>query len=95
MLEKSRLLTRQRAWQLRYPEKRRAHEVVRRALIKGDLVREPCADCGSTEHIDAHHDDYSQPLAVIWLCRRHHASRHSRKIVKGPGRAKTSQGPDG
>jgi len=24
----------------------------------------------------AHHDDYGQPLSVMWLCPRHHAERH-------------------
>lgn len=83
----SRLLTRQVRWQLKNPEKRRAHEMVRQALLKGTLVKQPCEDCGTDKHVDAHHDDYSKPLEVSWLCRRDHMRRHRRKIVKGPGEA--------
>lgn len=31
--------------------------------------------CGEVE-TDAHHDDYSKPLDVRWLCRRHHRAVH-------------------
>jgi hypothetical protein len=31
--------------------------------------------CGRTRS-HAHHDDYSKPLDVIWLCSTHHRSRH-------------------
>jgi len=80
----SKLLTRQRKWQIQYPEKRRAHEAVKAALRSGRLVKGACAECGSNQFIDAHHENYAQPLQVTWLCRRHHAARHRRKIVKGP-----------
>lgn len=80
----SKLLTRQRAWQLKHPDRRAAHDAVRLAIRRGALVREPCEVCGSTEHLDAHHEDYSKPLDVVWLCRRHHAARHRRTITKGP-----------
>lgn len=81
----SKLLTRQRKWQLAHPDRRRAHELVRRALLKGELVKQPCEDCGTDQHVDAHHERYDQPLDVTWLCRQHHMRRHRRKIVKGPG----------
>lgn len=57
-------------------EKTRAHNAVRRALIKGTLTRLSCEMCGSPKS-HAHHDDYSQPLAVIWLCPTHHKARHA------------------
>ena len=84
-MKASSLLSRQRAWQLRFPEKRRAHEAVRQALLKGVLVKQPCAECGATHNVDGHHPDYAQPLVVTWLCRRHHAARHRKPILKkGP-----------
>lgn len=59
----------------RHPLKRRAHDAVREAKRNGSLVRQPCEKCGS-EKADAHHDDYSQPLSVRWLCRTHHLEAH-------------------
>lgn len=62
----------------RFPaEKKRAHTAVARALRKGGMERRPCAFCGTTEPVEAHHHDYSKPLDVTWLCiachRRFHA----------------------
>lgn len=57
----------------------RAHQLVRIACLRGDLV-EPATreDCGEEVRLDAHHDDYSRPLAVRWLCpcchKRHHVA---------------------
>ena len=71
--------TRQTGWRLKHPHKYRAHVAVQRALARGELVKQPCAVCGTTEgRIDAHHDDYSQPLSVRWLCRRDHILFHKR-----------------
>lgn len=36
----------------------------------GVLVRQPCEVCGSKAQ--AHHNDYSKPLEVRWLCPLHH-----------------------
>ena len=92
MTSNSKLLTRQRAWQIRFPEKRRAHEIVRAALLRGTLVKQPCADCGTSDNVDGHHEDYRFPLDVTWLCRKHHAARHRKPIVTGPGGAKEKSG---
>lgn len=48
---------------------------VRHAVKRGDLVRQPCEACGSAA-VEAHHDDYSKPLAVRWLCRLCHVAHH-------------------
>jgi hypothetical protein len=60
-------------WRANNPEKVRAHSRVAHAVRRGDLVRQPCEECGSTE-THAHHDDYSKPLEVRWLCAVHHAA---------------------
>lgn len=59
----------------KFPDKKRARSIVATALEKGTLERKPCEVCG--KHIaQAHHDDYSKPLDVVWLCSTHHAERH-------------------
>lgn len=55
-------------------------------LLTGKIVRKPCEECGN-EITDAHHDDYSEPLNVRWLCRRHHAKWHAENGEALNGRA--------
>ncbi len=62
-------------------DKNRARAAVTNAIQKGLLVRRPCEQCGK-EPADGHHDDYSQPLTVRWLCRSHHRQLH--EDAKGP-----------
>lgn len=66
-------------WSERNPEKRRAHHAVSNAVRDGKLIKGPCelADEGGCRgRIQAHHDDYSKPLDVRWLCTGHHAAHH-------------------
>lgn len=60
-----------------YVAKRAADVAVRNALAAGVLVRGECERCvrGSKRRAEAHHDDYSKPLDVRWLCRFHHRQR--------------------
>ncbi|WP_216651623.1 hypothetical protein [Roseivivax sp. THAF30] len=67
--------TKQQRWRKRNPRSYLAHITVANALRLGVLTRSPCEVCGS-EKSEAHHDDYSSPLEVTWLCRRHHRARH-------------------
>lgn len=56
----------------------RAHELVYEAIKRGELVRPTvCSGCGEGGRIEAHHDDYSKPLDVRWLCPRCHKARHA------------------
>jgi len=54
------------------PEAYKAKALVSRLISLGLIEREPCQVCASEEDIHAHHDDYSRPLEIIWLCRAHH-----------------------
>ena len=60
---------------LRYPEKLKANYTVQTALLNKSLRRKPCERCGEKK-AEAHHDDYSQPLNVRWLCWKHHQEHH-------------------
>jgi hypothetical protein len=39
---------------------------------RGKIRRGPCEICGVRENVEAHHQDYSRPFFVVWLCRPHH-----------------------
>ena len=47
----------------------------------GRINREPCAVCGK-EQGEAHHEDYKQPLLIVWLCADCHRQIHLKKEVK-------------
>lgn len=68
--------TPQTRWNNANRAKLRAHAIVRQALRTGELKRGRCEDCSSFR-VDAHHDDYEQPLVVRWFCRRHHQQLHA------------------
>jgi hypothetical protein len=57
------------------PEKVRAKNRVQRAVRSGRLERGPCRICGEANS-EGHHSDYSKPLDVVWLCRKHHKDLH-------------------
>lgn len=58
--------------------KRAASIATGNAIRDGRLIPQPCEKCGA-EKVEAHHDDYSKPLAVRWLCRRHHLEHHGKE----------------
>ena len=60
-----------------YPEKRKARRLVWKALKTSKLIKQPCA-CGCIE-VQGHHEDYSKPLEVRWMCKPCHAKYHRRK----------------
>ena len=47
------------------------------AIRDGKLKKRPCEICGAID-TQAHHDDYSKPLDVRWLCRKHHLELHNK-----------------
>lgn len=71
-------VARTRDWRDRNKEKTAAHNAVMRALRDGRLVRsETCDRCGEpSEHLHAHHENYSFWLDVAWLDPVCHAARH-------------------
>lgn len=68
----------------KYPEKEKAKWLLNRAIASGRIVRpEVCDECRKPDKrrdgrslIQAHHDDYSMPLEVRWLCVQCHADLH-------------------
>ena len=68
-----------RRWAENYPEKRNAHYAVNNAVRDGRLEKTACVGCGATERVHGHHEDYSKPLDVIWMCAKCHNRYHHAK----------------
>lgn len=58
-----------------HPLKHAAHMAVQVAIKSQKLFKQPCQVCGNPNS-EAHHDNYEEPLNVLWLCSKHHAARH-------------------
>lgn len=50
------------------------------AALRGSVLQRPtsCESCGAERLLHGHHDDYSQPLSVRWLCPTCHVNHHNR-----------------
>ena len=62
----------------RDPIKRQPRNRTNSAIRAGRLFPEPCQVCGESKS-QVHHLDYSRPLEVVWLCRKHHYECHKIK----------------
>lgn len=74
---------------VRWASKNRAGRLAGRAIRSGILVRPPnCSVCDRGDiRIIGHHDDYTKPLDVRWLCDQchydfHHPQRKGRHTIK-------------
>jgi hypothetical protein len=64
------------AYRDRNPGKTEARTALGNAVRDGKVCRLPCEKCGSTHRVHGHHEDYSRPLDVVWLCASCHGRRH-------------------
>lgn len=74
---KQRALQYQRNSRAANPDRNRARSLVNYRVRNGLMKRQPCEVCGNVKS-EAHHDDYSKPLSVRWLCHIHHRMAHGR-----------------
>lgn len=57
-----------------------ARQKVYQAVRSGKLIKSlECEVCSKTERLQAHHEDYSKPLEVNWLCGKCHNDIHHYK----------------
>jgi hypothetical protein len=69
----------------RYPMKYAAHIIFRNSIRDKKIERKfICSICLSTKKIEGHHDDYTKPLDVRWLCEACHKEwhRHNKPIYE-------------
>jgi hypothetical protein len=70
-----------KAWRARNKQKAWCHSVVNNAIRRGTLIRLPCTQCGN-EKSHGHHEDYTKPLDVLWLCNLCHKQLHNQRSVR-------------
>ncbi len=64
-----------KVWRSEDKRRSRCHSAVAHAIRSGELTRLPCVKCGEAKSL-AHHEDYDEPLNVMWLCQPCHKQRH-------------------
>lgn len=63
--------------QRRYPEKRAARLILNSYIKIGKVGKSnSCEMCLKKSRVEGHHEDYSKPLEVKWLCKRCHTDIH-------------------
>jgi len=73
------------AYKKRFPMAYASHVITGNAIRDGKLIQASnCSICNSTEKIEGHHDDYTKPLKVRWLCEKCHKEwhRHNKPIYE-------------
>ena len=70
-------------WNEKNPHKKKAQGKVATAIRNGSLLKDVCKKCGH-KNTQAHHENYNEPLNIVWLCKKHHMERH--KEINEEGR---------
>lgn len=66
-------------WDKDHPEAYSAKRKVYYAVKTGKLIKpKKCSKCGIEVRLSAHHEDYSKPLEVLWLCSSCHKLEHNK-----------------
>lgn len=62
--------------------KEQARHALRNAVMAGTLGKpKECQDCRRVARLHGHHDDYTRPLEVAWLCSLCHGLRHRKAAL--------------
>lgn len=72
---------RRRRWAQNHKDQVNAMGRINGYIKKGLVARKPCEICDSLDS-HAHHDDYTRPLNVRWLCPIHHKEWHMHNTPK-------------
>lgn len=65
----------------RNPEKSKARKLVSYFINQRGYMSKPkcCSKCKEEKKLEAHHEDYTKPLDVIWMCKSCHTKYHKEK----------------
>ncbi len=79
-LHKEKMVEYTREWRKKNWEKVLAQSKLKDHVDRGNIIRpNECSVCKSSDYrIEAHHNDYSKPLEVVWLCQKCHMALHQR-----------------
>ena len=64
----------------KYTYKDNARNLLRYRRKMGYIIPKPCEVCGEVK-TQGHHEDYSKPYEVKWLCQKHHSEIHSKSSL--------------
>jgi len=69
-----------RKYRLKYPERRIARYKFT-SLMNRKLLDKPkfCEDCKEEKKLEGHHEDYSKPFDILWLCKQCHCKYDNRR----------------
>ncbi len=76
-----------RDWRKKNPlsDEQKARAIVRdktkMRIKRGLLIPYSCEVCNASK-VEAHHDDYTKPYCVRWLCRKHHMEHHNQERMR-------------
>jgi hypothetical protein len=64
----------------KHPDRHLAGKILRNAVRSKISKPDHCTRCGLICNPEGHHEDYSKPLEVLWLCRPCHCKAYGRKM---------------
>ena len=66
----------------KYPMVKACHVIVGNAIRDKRLIPDViCSTCKLETKIEAHHDDYTKPMDVKWLCKKCHTNWHKSNLA--------------
>lgn len=69
-------------WREAHVDQCKVNRKLQWAVLSGEIMRQPCIVCDNPKS-HGHHEDYSKPFDVIWLCVTHHNLYH-KGLIKLP-----------
>lgn len=77
---KEKMLAKNLEWRNNHRLHIKCRDAVKHEVLSGRMEKPlVCQKCGLEKKLDGHHEDYSKPLSVVWLCRKCHRLVHDGK----------------